>query len=157
MIFYFLAVTLILSAILVVTLKNIFHCALFLIVAILAIAGLYFHLQAPFLGVVQLIIYIGAIMVLILFAIMLTSRISDRLLQTASRQSIPALLAVIVFILLALKSLDKTPLPAHIGKNFDPILDLGRALMTAYVLPFEVVSLLLLVALVGAIALARKD
>ena len=145
------------SAALVVTLKNIFHCALALITVLLGLAALYFVLGAPFVGMMQLMIYVGAIMILILFAIMLTSRISDKVVSVANRQVIPALLAVGGFLFLALWPLSQTVLPQNPGGKFDPIWDLSYALMTTYLLPFEVISVVLLAVLVGAIALARKD
>ena len=96
--FYLLAGMILISAALVVTLKNIFHCALALITVLLGLAALYFVLGAPFVGMMQLMIYVGAIMILILFAIMLTSRISDKVVSVSNRQVIPALLAVGCFL-----------------------------------------------------------
>ena len=155
--FYLLAGMILISAALVVTLKNIFHCALALITVLLGLAALYFVLGAPFVGMMQLMIYVGAIMILILFAIMLTSRISDKVVSVSNRQVIPALLAVGCFLFLVLMPLSQTVLPQNPGGKFDPIFDLSYALMTTYLLPFEVISIVLLAVLVGAIALARKD
>ena len=155
--FYFLAGVLLVSALMVVTLRNIFHCALFLIISLLSLAGLYFTLGAPFVGIMQLLIYVGAIVILIIFAIMLTSRIGDRLQRAGNRQVIPALITVLLFIYLALKALGQSAFPQNIGKAFDPLYDLGLALLTTYMLPFEFISLILLVALVGAIVMARRD
>ncbi|MBI5078529.1 NADH-quinone oxidoreductase subunit J [Candidatus Saganbacteria bacterium] len=155
--FLFLAGVLLVSAVLVVTLRNIFHCALFLILALLSLALIYFRLGAPFVGVMQLVVYVGAIMILILFAIMLTSRLSHRLQRASNQQVIPAALAVLFFLYFALTVLRRTSFPRNFGGHFDPLLDLGKALLTAYLLPFEVISLILLVALVGAIVLARRD
>jgi NADH-quinone oxidoreductase subunit J len=155
--FYLLAAVLLFSALLVVTLRNIFHCALFLIIALLAMAGFYFYLGAPFVGVIQLLIYVGAIMVLIIFAIMLTARISDRLNKVSTGLVIPALIAVLALLYFLLTELGRTPLPGRVTAPLDTLNGLGRALMTTYVLPFEVISLVLLAALVAAIVLARKD
>jgi NADH-quinone oxidoreductase subunit J len=155
--FYFLSGVLLISALLVVTLRNLFHCALFLILALLALAGLYFSLDAPFLGVMQIVIYVGAIMILVIFAIMLTSRISDQLLRSSNRQVVPAVATILAFLALTLAAIARTTFPRSPGKAFDPIIDLGRQLMTTFIFPFEVISLILLVALVGAIVLARKD
>ena len=154
---YVLAAILLISALLTVTLKNIFHCALALAVALLTLAGFYFYLDAPFVGVMQLIIYVGAIMILIIFAIMLTTRVGDRLLSAANHQVMPSLLAVIVFVLFGIAAIRKLDLVAKAGKMSDPIAGLGRELLTTYLLPFEVISLLLLAALVGAVVIARKD
>lgn len=155
--FYFLAAVILVSAVLTVTLKNIFHCALFLAAALLALAGIYFQLGAPFVGVMQLIIYVGAIMILILFAIMLTTRVNDRLLSAANHQIRPALAALFILLFFALSAIGQAVLPAKTGKMFDPIIGLGRELLTTYLLPFELISFLLLAALVGAVVIARKE
>lgn len=155
--FYILAGMILISAVLVVTLKNIFHCALFLVATLLGLAAIHFVLGAPFVGMMQLVIYVGAIMILVLFAIMLTSRISDKVIRVSNRQVIPALLAVGIFFLLILIPLIQTIFPKSPGGKFDPIFDLSYALMTTYLLPFEVISIVLLAVLVGAITLARKD
>lgn len=155
--FYFLAAILIISAILTVSLKNLFHCALCLAVALLSLAGLYFYLDAPFVGVMQLIIYVGAIMILILFAIMLTTRISDRLISASNHQIIPAIVAILIFLFFVLTAIGQAVMPAKPGRMFEPIIGLGNALLTTYLLPFEVVSFLLLAALVGAVVIARRD
>ena len=155
--FYFLAGILLFSAVMVVTLHNIFHCALFLTAALISLAGIYFYLNAPLLGAMQLIIYVGAIMILVIFAIMLTSRISDRLLRASNRQVIPALLTLAAALYLSIDALRKTAFPQNLGQTFDPIYDLGRELLTTYLLPFELISLILLVGLVGAIVVARRD
>ncbi len=155
--FYFLAAILLVSALLVVTLRNIFHCALFLIIALLATAGFYFYLGAPFVGVMQLLIYVGAIMVLIIFAIMLTARISDRLKKVSTGLAAPALIASLALFYFLLTELRRTPLPGRVSAPLDALNGLGLALMTTYVLPFELISLILLAALVAAIVLARKD
>ena len=105
----------------------------------------------------QLVIYVGAIMILVLFAIMLTSRISDKVVSVSNRQVVPTLLAVGCLLFLILIPLGQTVLPQNSGGKFDPIFDLSYALMTTYLLPFEVISIVLLAVLVGAIALARKD
>lgn len=154
---YFLAAVLLVSALLTVTLRNIFHCALSLAVALLSLAGLYFYLAAPFVGVMQLIIYVGAIMILILFAIMLTTRVGARLLSAPNHQVIPAVLAVLAFLLFAGSAVGGMALVTKPGRMFDPIVGLGQALLTTYLLPFEVISLLLLAALVGAVVIARKE
>lgn len=155
--FYLLAGIILISAVLVVTLKNIFHCALFLVIVLLGLAALYFVLGAPFVGIMQLVVYVGAIMILVLFAIMLTSRISDKVVSAVNAQVLPALLAAGLFFTLTIRSLGRTVFPGNPGGKFDPIFDLSYALMTTHLLPFEVISIVLLAVLVGAIALARKD
>ena len=156
--FYVLAGITVISGILVVTLKHIFHCALWLILSLVAVAGLFLLLNAEFLAAVQILIYVGAITVLILFAVMLTYRISDRNIRQANSQSLLALFIMVMLGTVLVYTLWKTSwevntaAPEGMG-----ISGLGKVLLTTYVLPFEVVSVLLLSALVGAITIARKE
>jgi len=159
--FFALAGLTLLAGLAVVALKNIFHSALALVVTFIGVAGIYFMLQAAFLAVVQVLIYVGAITVLIIFAIMLTRRLMDQhLVQFTGKWWIAAPLALALFGLVGFVSYSTTwllrpkeALPA------DPVAALGTELMTTYLLPFEIASVLLLVALVGAIVVAwpKKD
>jgi len=149
------AVTII-AALGVVVGKNILRNALALILAFLGVAALYILLEATFLAAVQVLIYVGAIAVLIIFAIMLTERLMKRGRATNEQWWVvlvaSALLAAILIFLVGAVEWQVTS--TEIGG--DPIANLGRALLTTYVLPFEVASLLLLMALVGAIIIARE-
>ncbi|KPJ51032.1 MAG: hypothetical protein AMJ38_01105 [Dehalococcoidia bacterium DG_22] len=164
--FFALAGLTLLAGLAVVTMKNLLRSALALVVAFVGVAGIYLLLQAEFIAAVQVLLYVGAVMVLILFAIMLTSRLTDRQLrQFTGRWWLAASLALLLFIVLAM-----VIAPAIPGISFpleaswrelpgasmpqDPIASLGEQLMTTYLLPFEVASVLLLVALVGAIVVA---
>jgi NADH:ubiquinone oxidoreductase subunit 6 (subunit J) len=146
----------ILAALGVVVGRNILRNALALILAFLGVAGLYVLLEATFLAAVQVLIYVGAIAVLIIFAIMLTERLMERGRATNEQWWVvlvaSALLAAILIFLMGAVEWQVTS--AEIGG--DSISNLGRALLTTYVLPFEVASLLLLMALVGAIIIARE-
>ncbi|MGB5932248.1 MAG: NADH-quinone oxidoreductase subunit J [Anaerolineae bacterium] len=137
--------------------RNILRNALALIVAFLGVAALYVLLEATFLAAVQVLIYVGAIAVLIIFAIMLTERFMKQERATNEQWWVvlvaSALLAAILIFLVGAVEWQVTS--AEIGGQ--PIADLGRALLTTYVLPFEVASLLLLMALVGAIIIAREQ
>lgn len=157
MTFYVLAGIILVSAILVVTLRNVFHCALGLTVSLLSLAGLYFELGAPFVGILQVLIYVGAIMVLIIFAIMLTQRISDQMQRASNHQLLPSFLFIILFILFAGSAIKQQSFLQNPIRAFDPILDIGQELMTTYILPFEIVSLILLAVMVGVIVMARRD
>jgi NADH-quinone oxidoreductase subunit J len=157
-IFYLLSFIIIISAIYVVTLKNIFHSALFLILTLFAVAGIYVMLHAEFLAAVQVLIYVGAVSVLIIFAIMLTTQLTSRQIKQSNEQVTLGIFVCAGFLLVSLGSLSKTvwrivdrPLPEN-----NP-LAMGKMLMNEYVLPFEVVSIVLLAALIGAIVLARKE
>jgi NADH:ubiquinone oxidoreductase subunit 6 (subunit J) len=144
----------------VVTVRNVFHAALFLILSLAGVVGYYVLLDAGFLAVVQLLVYIGAISILILFSIMLTRGLMmPGQTQRNEQWWIAALVVLLVFVVLlvALWQVDwplageqalKTP-NAAVGQ-------LGQALVGPYAIPFEVISVLLLVALVGAIVLARE-
>jgi len=154
--FFALAGLTLLAALAVVALKNILHSALALVVTFIGVAGIYFLLEAPFLAVVQVLIYVGAITVLIIFAIMLTRRLmGSSLAQFTGKWWIAAPLALALFGMIGLVAYSTTwllrpkeALPA------DAVAALGTELMTTYLLPFEIASILLLVALVGAIVVA---
>jgi NADH-quinone oxidoreductase subunit J len=158
LIFYVLAIIAAGSAIMVVTLKNIFHSALFLVLAFFSIAGLYVILNAEFLAAVQVLIYVGAITILMIFAIMLTHQLFSKSLRQVNEQVIPASLIVLVFFALSIFTLIKTAWPLSEAQlPADRIFEMGRLLMSDYVIPFEVVSIVLLVALIGAIIIARRE
>jgi len=108
MMFYILAGVILVSAILVVTLRNIFHSALFLVAAFFFIAGIYLQLNAEFLAVVQVLIYVGAVTILILFAIMLTQQIQSKSVRQVNEQVIPALIFTVLFFVLASITIVKT-------------------------------------------------
>ena len=108
MLFYILAGVILISALLVVTLRNIFHSALFLVATFFFVAGIYLMLDAEFLAVVQVLIYVGAVTILILFAIMLTQQIQSKSVRQMNEQVIPALIFTVLFFLLASITIVKT-------------------------------------------------
>lgn len=145
------------AALAVVVSHNVFHSALFLILAFLGIAGLYILLEAPFIAVVQVLIYVGAISTLILFAIMLTRRLMNAGQRQRNEQwLLSAIVALGLFVMLVLlfTRVDWPVVNAAVPEDY--LSRLGRDLMERYVLPFEVASVLLLAALVGAIVIARE-
>ena len=141
----------------VVLFPNIFHAALCLVGTLLGIAALYLALEAEFIAVIQILLYVGAVMTLVIFAIMLTRRIAGENIPQANKQSIPALLSLLGFVALFGSLIWKFPWP--VGKNFVHVdtFALGKALLGVYVFPFEVVSIVLIAALIGAVTIARKD
>lgn len=156
--FYLLSFIIIVSAIYVVSLRNIFHCALFLVLCLFSVAGIYILLEAEFLAAVQVLIYVGAVAILMIFAIMLTSRLADKKIMQSNDNVTLAIFVCAGFLLTSLGSFGysvwrvvETPLPEN------NTLTLGKLLMTDYVLPFEVVSIVLLAAMIGAIVLARRE
>ena len=147
------------AALLVVTRRNIFHSALFLILSFFGVAGLYVLLEAPFLAAVQLFVYVGGIAVLIVFAIMLTRRMTDPKIAPVNQQWwIAAVVAVALFAILGTVVLTGDWGEAAGSVPDDSIHVLGRTLLDpgGFALPFEVASVLLLVALVGAVSIARE-
>ena len=154
--FFALAGLTLLAALAVIALKNLFRSALALVVTFIGVAGIYFLLQAEFLAVAQILIYVGAVTVLIIFAIMLTRRLMEQdLVQFVGKWWIAAPLALALFALIALVVYSTTWLlrPKE-ALPPDSVTGLGTQLMTTYLFPFEVASVLLLVALVGAIVVA---
>jgi NADH:ubiquinone oxidoreductase subunit 6 (subunit J) len=154
--FVLLAGVMIFSALLVVTLRDIIRCGLALISCFAALAGLYVLLGAPLLAATQVLVYIGAIAVLILFAVMLTQAKSAPIRLVFQTQAIPAAIAAIVLAVLigaAAVATDWGEVGQRIATGTDALASL---IFTDYVLPFEVVSVLLLTAVIGAVYLARR-
>ncbi len=151
------------SAMMVVTTRKLIHAALWLVAALFGVAILYAVLQASFLAVVQVVVYIGAITILFIFAVMLTRReMLDKGAQTRSNWWLPALLGLLiltglVFLIIRQPAFGRTA--AEIPAGVDTLRNLGTALVSpdAFVLPFEVASVLLLAALVGAVYVASGN
>jgi len=155
--FYVLAILTLGSALMVATVRDLVHAVLFLVLSFVGVAGLYITLSADFVAVVQVLIYVGAISVLMLFAILLTplaGRDNASVPFSAPIGVLAGLLgAVIIFV--GLKT-DWTK--AEGGNNFETTAaEIGSALLDPYVIPFEVASVLLVVAMLGAILLVRPS
>jgi NADH-quinone oxidoreductase subunit J len=146
------------SAVAVVTMRNIFHSLLFLALSFLGVAGVFLLLSADFLAAVQVLVYIGAITVLMMFALMLTHRVmSTNLSQTLGQwwmTSLPVSLGILVVLLHVFVARDWGSVPGGATPTTGII---GQVLLTRYVLPFELASIVLLVAMVGAIVLAKEE
>jgi len=148
------------SALMVVTKRNLVHAALWLVATLFGVAILYMLLNAGFLAVVQVVVYIGAIAILFIFAVMLTRRQSAETGASVNRNwwagafMAVATFAGLAFLLQSWSGFSKTV--SAIPSGFDAVNQLGDALTSpaGYVLPFEVASVLLLAALVGAVYLA---
>jgi NADH-quinone oxidoreductase subunit J len=159
-IFLFIAFLTLFSAFKVVTAPKLIHAALWLIMALFGVAMTFVLLNATFLAVVQVVVYIGAIAILMIFAIMLTRNVmEDTGPQVNSNWGWAAVLGAVLFagltVLLLNSGAADMALPA-LAADFDPIVELGQRLVSpnAFVLPFEVASVLLLAALIGAIVVA---
>lgn len=145
------------GALMAVAARNLIRAALGLIIALIGIAGIYFVLEAEFVAVVQILIYVGAISILILFAVMLTRGLMKRDLPAQNSQWIAAaFIALVLFAALLYVIFNTNWRAVETPVASDLIPKLGTELMTTYLLPFEAVSLLLLAALVGAIVIARE-
>lgn len=159
-IFIMTAALIISSALMVVTTRNLIHAALWLVAALFGVAVLYAVLEAGFLVVVQVVVYIGAIAILFIFAVMLTRReMRDRGAQLRKNWWLAALLGMLVFSGLAFLLINQADInrsAAVIPAGLDTLGALGVALVSPdlYLLPFEVASILLLAALIGAVYLA---
>jgi NADH:ubiquinone oxidoreductase subunit 6 (subunit J) len=141
----------------VVSSRNLFHSALYLVLSFFGVVGYYVLLSAGFLAVVQLMVYIGAIAILILFAIMFSRRLMAEGESQANHQWwLSLLLALLLFVILAVVVNTVTWPVSGASPAENTILQLGLAFLGSYLIPFEVVSVLLSVALVGAIILARE-
>lgn len=157
--FYFFALLAILSGGVVVFSRNIVHSAFALMFTLFAVAGLYVLLYADFLAVTQILVYVGGILVLILFGVMLTNKIVDVQIKAGSIHVLPAsiITAIIAGTLCGVFTLtDWFVVPGGAtAKSTAP--NIGEALITNYVLPFEVASVVLLVAILGAAMIARRE
>jgi NADH-quinone oxidoreductase subunit J len=144
------------AALRLVTAKNVVHAALYLVVTLAAVAGVYLILAAEFVAWVQVLIYVGAIVVLLLFGLMLTRAPIGREALDNQQRGFAAIVAVGILAGLAVLLWD-TFGQATIDLGPGSTRAIGLGLFRSYVLPFEVVSFLLLAALIGAIVLARRD
>lgn len=157
--FFILSIFAIGGAVFMINLTKVMHMALSLAFTFLSIAGIYFLLDAEFLGVVQILIYTGAITVLMIFGIMLTKHREE---SKDSKRPIHDLVALLMVVLLfGIIILTIYQVPIDNGTNpllkEDHVAKLGEIIFTDYVIPFELTSVLLLVALIGAILLAKKE
>jgi NADH-quinone oxidoreductase subunit J len=168
LIFYFFATILLVAAARVVTARNPVHSALFLVLSFFTAAALWIMLQAEFLAIVLVLVYVGAVMVLFLFVVMMLD-INYDMLREGFWDNLP--FALLVAVLMAAEMAvvlggrnfwvsDNAAAPNLHGPGYSNIKELGRLIYTEYVYPFEIASVILLVAIVAAIALTlrrRKD
>jgi len=160
--FYFFATLAVVSAILVVTRRNVVQSAIFLITALLATAGIFLQLHAEFLFIVQVILYAGGIMVLFVFVIMLINLdVALHQIQYNRQWWLGLLLALVLGAELTVAiAIGRSHLSfgeAAPASALEPSTQLvGKVLFTEYMLPFEIASLLLLVAMIGAVVMAKK-
>jgi NADH-quinone oxidoreductase subunit J len=157
--FYIFSFLTLLCGVLVITKRNPITCAMCLVLCIVSLAGLFVLLNAFFLAAVQVLVYAGAVMVLFLFVIMLLDLKEEVGRRLKLAQGIAGLVAVATVLFLVVRIIwDSKP-----GASLKPAAlaggtaDLGRLLFTNYLLPFEILSVLLLVAMLGVILLSKKE
>jgi len=160
--FYIFAIVAVASAIAVISVRNPVHSAMYLIVCFLQVAAIFILLRSPFLAAVQVFIYVGAVMVLFLFAVMVLDIGKESFGEHMHSQAIPAGIVVLGLLAVVGWLITKGRITVPLGKYTEEVLTkntevVGKSLYTQYIFPFEVVSLLLLVALVGAIVLVMKE
>ena len=145
------------SGILVVTMKDIIRCGLAMIVCFGALAGLYVVVGAPLVAGAQVLVYIGAISVLVLFAIMLTQSKSGPASLVFQTQAVPAAIASVVLAVILALTVTATEWGDTAARERNKTTDVATQLFQHFVLPFEIVSVLLLAAVIGGIFLARRE
>ena len=158
-IFYLIALVTVVSAGMVAFSRNIIYSAFSLLGTFMGVAGLYVFLGADFVAAVQLLIYVGGILVLVMFGVMLTSNVLDVQLRSSTMNVLPAILlvgAIAAALLMVFWNTDWTVLTqAPSMQNTGP--RIGELMLTRFLLPFEIASVILLVALIGAAMIARRE
>jgi NADH-quinone oxidoreductase subunit J len=159
--FYILSVFILATGVLAVTTRKIFRSAIWLLFSLIGIAGLYFWLQMEFIAAVQIIVYVGGIVVLIIFSIFLTQQSGKEMPKPVRTRTIFSLLAVLPgFVLTWLLIHQYTFKPTSNPAIEASVANIGSQMLSTsehgYVLPFEVVSILLLAAMIGCIVIAIK-
>lgn len=166
-IFAVLALVTVISAIKVVTTRNIVHAAFWLFPVFAGVAGFYLYLGAQFLAAIQVLLYIGAILVLIVFAVTLTRGVGEGNEPQSNGFAIPVIVAALVLLAALVGAMHVTPWAAPV-ENIDGVALLpnvavtdvsaiGVVLLQQYLIPFEIASVVLLAAMIAAIVMARKD
>ncbi len=162
-VFYVLAALMLFAAIRVITARNPVHCALFLVLAFVSCSGLWLLLEAEFLAITLVLVYVGAVMVLFLFVVMMLD-INLARMREGLFTYLPLGLTVAALMVMEMglvlwardAQLRDMPAPPPLGPEYSNTKELGRLLYTEYVYPFEIAAVILLVAIVAAIALTLR-
>lgn len=162
-VFYFLSAILVIAALRVITARNPVHAALFLVLSFFTAGGIWLLLQAEFLAITLVMVYVGAVMVLFLFVVMMLDINLDRIRQGFwSYLPVGALIGILMVVEMAMVlggryfGLDAMPAPPPAAADYSNTSELGRVLYTDYVYPFELASLVLLVAMIAAVSLTLR-
>lgn len=163
-VFYTLAIILLMAALRVITTRNPVYAALYLVLAFFTAAGIWLLLEAEFLAIALVLVYVGAVMVLFLFVVMMLDINLDKLREgfwSALPVALPVggLMAIEMVMIVGFKNfgVDKVSAPAAHPADYSNTAELGRVLYTDYLLPFELASVVLLVAIIAAIALTLRE
>ena len=157
LIWMFFAAIAIASCLVIATSKNILHCAFALLFALISVCAFYMFLGADFLAITQVVVYVGGILVLVLFGVMMTHRLQARTLREEIVQPVASFSAAAIVLTLTLLVIRKQTWPVvELQESVPTTRELGRAFLTSHLFPFEFVSLLLLVAMMGAALLSRE-
>ncbi len=161
-IFYIISAFILATGLLAVTTRKIFRASIWLLFSLIGIAGLYFWMEVAFIAAVQIIVYVGGIVVLIIFSIFLTQQSGKEMAKPVMRRSLFAILAVLFGFAFVSWLIWNNGFSETTGKPFTAdVADIGEQMLSTsehgYVLPFEVVSMLLLAAMIGAIVIAMKE
>ncbi|ANQ84573.1 NADH-ubiquinone oxidoreductase subunit J [Azoarcus olearius] len=162
-VFYFLAAILVFAGLRVITARNPVHAALFLVLSFFTAGGIWLLLQAEFLAITLVMVYVGAVMVLFLFVVMMLDINLDRIRQGFwNYLPVGALIGILMVVEMAMVlggryfDLDSMPAPPAAAADYSNTAELGRVLYTDYVYPFELASLVLVVAMVAAVSLTLR-
>lgn len=156
--FWAVAAVLVAASLAVVLTPNLFHAVIYLALALVATGGVFLLLEAPFLFAVQLLLYAGGIVTIVVFAIMLTERlVGERIVQTSRYIVNGAVIAVAVFFAVAGSLVQNEPPRAPPAEIPETTAAIGRAIMGPFAVPFELLGVLLVAALIGALHFARSD
>jgi NADH-quinone oxidoreductase subunit J len=160
-IFYAISASILGAGLLAVTSRKIFRSAIWLLFSLVGIAGLYFWMQVEFIAAVQIIVYVGGIVILIIFSIFLTQESGKEMQKPVMKRTVFSILAALFGFGFTYNLIDKYNFPANSTKPFNvSVNEIGTQMLSTsehgYILPFEVVSLLLLAAMIGCIVIAMK-
>jgi NADH-quinone oxidoreductase subunit J len=155
--FALLAGTMLFAGLAVVTMRDIIRCGLAMMVCFGALAGIYVMAGAPLVAATQVLVYIGAISVLVLFAIMLTQTKAGPSRLVFQTQAVPAAIAAVILVVIVILAIGSTDWHGSAERAVTDTIVLARVLFSDWVLPFEVVGVLLLAAVIGAVFLAKRE
>ena len=156
--FWTLAIVLVSAALAVVLSKNLFHSVLWLALALTGTAGVFLLLEAEFLAAVQLLLYAGGIVTIVVFAIVVTERLVGERISQTNRRIAAGAVTSLAFIGLVVNTILRQPLPATAQPApADLTRIVGESVLTRFVLPFELLAVLMLAAMLGAVYFARPE